>query len=200
MGVASRGRGGVAVHGHWLAAWRVGALLALATAGAPQEGHGPFHEVTAAVFRQGVRRRGSMCRGRGHAAALLVCRVRVRVVVVSCGVHGLGPGDVVGGKVRAGGGCGLVKVGRGRVTVAAQRPQVGRRCCREVARGHQALFFVLGLVAARTTRTTGGRRRATGTAAGLALLQTRDDVRWRRDNLRERNKKKKTVQRKAKSV
>lgn len=191
VGVAGGGRRGVAVHGHGLAARRVGALFALAAAGAPQEGHGPLHEVAAAVLRQGVGRRGGV--GRGHAAALLVGRVRVRVVVVvvSLAVHGLGPGDVVRGEVGAGGGRGLVKVGRGRVAVAARRPRrvcgvaVGRRCRWEAARGSRGPVFALGLMAARATGTTRGRR---GAAAGFALLQTGNDIRRRGDDLKEGKK------------
>lgn len=193
VGVAGRGRGGVAVHGHGLSARRVGALLALAAAGAPQEGHSPLHQVAAAVLRQGVGRGGWVGRGRGQAAAVLVGRVRVRVAL-SCGVHGLGSRDVVRGEVGAGSGRGLVEVGRGRVTVAALRAgriggvAVGCGCCGEAACRCGALLLALGRMAARVTGTTRGSRGAVGAAAGFALLQTGNDIRWRGNDLKERKR------------
>ena len=95
----------MAVHHHRLAARRVRAVhrAAAAVARATQERHRPLHEVAAAVLRRRLRGRGWAGGWGGHAAAVVVGRVRVGPAGA---VHGLGVGEVDGGDVGAGGGGG----------------------------------------------------------------------------------------------
>lgn len=129
---------------------------------------------------------------RGHAAAVLVSRVRAeveRAVVVGRGVDGLGPGDVGGGDVRAEGGGVLVEVWRGRVTVTTVgfgrvfSTLLGCGGHREPAHGHTDLLLPARALGqgVRHPRATGG---CWGAAALFALLQTTNNIRGSGDDLR----------------
>lgn len=114
-------RGAVTVHRHSVSAPRVRALLALAPARTPQEGHRPLHEVTSTVLGQGVSRGCRASWSEGDAAAVLVPRVGAQVVAMGRRVDGLRPRDVARGDVGTGGGRGLVEVWWRRVAVTAGR-------------------------------------------------------------------------------
>jgi len=179
LGVSGGRRGGVAVHRRGMSARRVAVLLAFAATRAPQEGHGPLHEVAAAVLgrRGGGSRRSWAARGGGADAAAVLVR-RAGVVVMGQGARRLGPGDVARRDIGAGRRRGPVDVRRGGAAVTAVRfgRSRGIGCGRRggFVHGRAVLVFpvrALGLgLAVRARRTTRGRRRTAGAATLLAFL------------------------------